>query len=148
MPPERWLEFHDSKLRGIRRVPGGVCVELDAYMHRWEGEGETRRGTGWMQPVQIEVGTSETETRSVATPMEIRDGRVVAASLREDDAGTLTIPVVLNEPVTLELETISGETFRATGTRIELTLLGEPRFVENLPDSMDPEERAKALRDR
>lgn len=139
MPLERWLEFHDSKLTGVRSAPDGICVDLDAYVHQWEGVGDTRRGTGWMQPLQIELRGAYAEQASVVVPVGLWRGRVVAASLPDEDSGTLSVPAVLDELVTLELETTSGETLRITGTRMAVTETGERRFVENLRCDMDPD---------
>ena len=121
------------------KFAGTARLELDAYVHQWDGVVAARRGTAWMQPVQLEI-TSPVVAKSLRTiPADLSTGRVVAAGLPEGDDGMLTVPVVLEGTVTLEVETNSGEIFRVTGTRLEVTTLGDARFVEDIPGDMDPE---------
>ena len=51
MSTARWLEFHGSKIIAVHGNPACVCVELDGYIHQWEGSGSSRCGTGWVQRV-------------------------------------------------------------------------------------------------
>lgn len=134
MPKHRWLEFHDSVVLAVDCTPHTARVDIDAYVHQWEGRESARRGTGWMQRLQVEVGEPVVAHLPSGFPCKLTDG---CATPR--DSGGLTLPTTLDGPVVLDLETTSGEHLLVSGRQLRTHDLAEPRFVEELPPDMDPE---------
>jgi hypothetical protein len=137
MSTYRWLEFHDSRVLALHRTPDVARIDLDAYVHQWEGHGSSRRGTGWMQNVRLEVAEPVVAQQLTSFPATLSSGRATS-----DDAGGLSLPTVVNEPVVVDLQATSGERLVVSGKRLEALALAEPRFVEDLPTDMDPQRTA------
>jgi hypothetical protein len=135
-PLERRLEFHDSTLIALHHAGDVARIEVDAYIHQWEGEGAARRGTGWIQRVTFELDRPVME-QIVALPYEIRTGHVRAASLASEDDGMLAVPLSLDEDCVLEFQNTTGEILRISARGLRAQPCGEARFVELLPVDMD-----------
>jgi len=139
MPIDRWLEFHDSKVIAVHCDSARAHLDLDGYIHQWEDVGASRRGTGWIQRVRLELDTP-TVVRLIHTlPASLWDGRALSRGLPQDEEGTLTVPIFVDDSTELELEATSGEKLKISGKRLRASTSGEPRFLEEIPLSMDPE---------
>lgn len=136
---QRWLEFHDSTLIATHEAAEVIRVELDGYIHQWEGAGTSRRGTGWSQRVTLEIEVPIVEARVTTMPCDISDGRVQSELLPPKMDGMLPIPIVLDGHCSLEILSVNAETMRITGRRLRATPSGLPQFVEPLPEDMDPQ---------
>jgi hypothetical protein len=139
---ERWLEFHDSTVLAVQLDSMRAVIDLDGYFHLWEGDGSSRRGSGWTHHVQLELDFPAVEGELTTLPARLSDGRVISKSVSYEE-GMLTVPVSIARAVSLELTTSSGETLRIAAQRFRAQTVGKPRFVEALPNDMDPERNAK-----
>src|SRR6202023_635383 len=71
-----WIEFHDSELIAATQADTEVTVLLDAYVHRWDDDGDRRKGTGWVQRVRVIVGKGVGNLPVITAPARIADGRI------------------------------------------------------------------------
>lgn len=134
---ERWLEFHDSRLIASVTSRERTRLELDGYIHQWDGVGSSRRGTGWIQRVTLDVDEAVVDGTFPPLPCELWTGRVIA-EFPENEDGTLLLPIAIRVATVLELTTMSGATVRVSGTGFSAAASGEARFVEEIPSDMDP----------
>src|SRR5947208_1965356 len=95
MPLTRWLEFHDSQIIAVHGNPDRVCVDLDGYIHQWEGAGVSRRGTGWSQRVRIEIDFPDVDQGIAVLPAALHTGTVVLDPELEAEEGGLRVPITL-----------------------------------------------------
>jgi hypothetical protein len=142
MPRDHWLEFHDSTMLAVQADSMRASIELDGYIHRWEGSGPSRRGSGWTQGICLELDFPIIEGKLATLPVRLSYGRAVSKSLPARDEGTLTVPVSINRSTVLELKTASGERLKILGKRFRARATGKARYVERLPKDMDPERSA------
>jgi hypothetical protein len=99
-----WLEFHDSTLRSLTQTNAAVHIVLDAYVHRWETDGQTWRGTGWEQPVRITVSKMDGRLAAPVLPAELAAGRLLVGAAIYDNL--VRLPLDAAEPFNLRLELV------------------------------------------
>lgn len=139
MPPDRRLEFHDSKILAVRGDSECIRVELDGCIHQWEGSGASRRGTGWIQRVEIAIDFPDVDQGISSLPTALSDGSMISEALVGDGNGGVHLPLLVEGMTQLELVTTSGQKLRITGERVQADASGEARFVEEIPADMDPQ---------
>ncbi len=132
----RWLEFHDSTLRSITQTDVSVHIVLDGYVHRWEVNDGTWRGTGWEQSVRIIIRNVDGRLAAPTLPVEIADGWLSVGEAVYDNL--VRIPVTASEPINLRLEFDGQETLDVAGGGVRIEPVGEPRFIEDLPADLRP----------
>jgi len=141
VPEERatvreWLELHDSVLRAPDRSGDGAEVQVEGYVHRWETRAGVRFGLGLIRPV---VFRSSRVDRVVASPtedVEIADGSLTYSGRVLQNL----IPLPFDAPgdALLSLLLCDGTTFEAAVTGCSLSASADGRFVEILPEDLDP----------
>jgi len=117
------IELHDSRLSTIAVESGIAIVRLrPAYIHR--------DGKGWSQDADIIIRESMIEATQPTFPATIADG-----SLRTRQCpyhNLLYLPLAAAGPVSLELELSSGSVIAVRGNSVEVVLLGESAFLEDV----------------
>jgi hypothetical protein len=129
------VEFHDSTLSAISQEGTSVRVSLDAYVHRWNLVEGVWKGTGWMQPVQIIVG-SGASAMMAEVPVDLDGGEVRTVDRTHDNL--VPLPFTSSGPVSLRLELVTGEVLKIDGRNITIDPAGNARYVEDLPDDFRP----------
>jgi hypothetical protein len=116
------IELHDSRVSAIAFEGGIAIAQLrPAYIHR--------DGKGWSQDADIIIRESSVG-QLPEFPATIADG-----SLRTEQCpyhNLLYLPLAAAGPVSLELELFSGSVIKVHGNSVEVVLLGEPVFVEEV----------------
>lgn len=131
-----WIEFHDSTLVALNRAGADVEILLEAYVHRWETNGKTWQGTGWMQPVRITVSKVVGESVTLGLPIGVSQGRLQLGAVNHDNV--LQLPLTASEPTNLRLQLVSAEVLEFAGRAIRVEAAGEARYVEDLPPDLWP----------
>lgn len=116
------IELHDSRVSTIAFEGGIATARLrPAYIHR--------DGKGWSQDADIIIRESRVG-QLPEFPAIIADG-----SLRTGQGpyhNLLYLPLAAAGPVSLELELSSGSVIHVHGNSVEVVLLGEPVFLEDV----------------
>ena len=127
------LEFHDSTVTGFSKDGTDAWLGLDGYVHHWELTDHHWRGTGWIRPVQIFIAEAATDG-TPKVPVNVSHGEIVPA----DPGRLLPLPFFVNGAVSLRLDLVSGEILNVEGRDLLITVRGDGRFVEDLPDEFKP----------
>ncbi|NUP09149.1 MAG: hypothetical protein HOW73_24120 [Polyangiaceae bacterium] len=107
------------------------------YVHRWELVGESWRGTGWTEPLELVLSRPATFP-ALPCDSRITDGAVDTGSLRYENL--LPLPFVCTGDVVLHLQLGATEyAVPCDGLEIRAAQNGEPRFIEDLPESLRPD---------
>jgi hypothetical protein len=98
------------------------------------------RGTGWVQAVRITVSTFEGDLPSPLLPGEIAGGWLRVGGATYDNV--VQLPFDATQPFHLRFEVVGREVLDVdlVGDGIRFETMGEPRFIEDLPDDMLPTE--------
>jgi hypothetical protein len=119
------LEFHDSQLE---RVEESGTQVLRAYIHRSQGNPGVDPGSGWSQSALLRFTRATIQNGFSMYPAELVEGTLVTP------AGVIknvvAVPAFLRGPVRLELPSATGERMVVEAADVELTLVGEPRYIE------------------
>ena len=92
----------------------------------------------WMQPVRVLI--SEVGGRSVVTilPVDISDGHLAVATIIHDDL--VRLPFNASGGVRLWLQLTNADVVEFSGRAVQIDVVGEARFVEDLPADLRPRE--------
>lgn len=126
------IEFHDS-------VPGRVVVSGQqarllfepAYIHRSTGEPGLDAGTGWLADVEMVILGSAGGPSSLVLPVDVWDGTLCAGN--REFQNVVPLPFEGHGEVRLALELNNGAVVEITGESVQLRVVGEYRFVEDVP---------------
>jgi hypothetical protein len=130
-----WLEFHDSTIAAVNHTSRNVEIVLNAYVHRWDAEGDSWTGTGWMQPVRILIGDVDGSIAPVL-PIGISDGRLAVGTITHD--GLVRLPLKTSDATRLWLQLTNADVVEFIGRAVQIDVFGEARFVEDLPADLRP----------
>lgn len=131
----RWIEFHDSTVEEVRAEPTEVAVRLRAYVHDWTLVGGQWRGSGWSQLVVLRLRGAAI-CREPAVPVGISSGTARVGATTHDNL--IPVPLASAEHTKLWLELVTAETLEIEGDGLDIEVIGEVRFVEDLPDELKP----------
>ena len=127
----RVIEIHDSELKTVTVSNGKIVLELSpAYIHQSEGRPGTDAGTGWLQDAVIRIRGEEIFGSISELPCDLWDGNLMLPG------EFLTILFQFRWTcgnIELQFTSISGESVQIRGDRITLELLGEPKYIEDVP---------------
>jgi len=126
------LEFHDSTVTGFATDGADVRISLDGYLLQWELIENEWKGTGWIRPVQIFIAQASSDS-APTLPIHISTGEIVP-----NDPGLFPLPFFVSGAVRLRLQLVSGEILNIGGRDLLITVRGDGRFVEDLPDEFRP----------
>ncbi len=128
----REIEIHDSELKTVTVSDGNIVLELSpAYIHMSDGRPGIDAGTGWIQNAVIRVCGEGILGSISELPCDLWDGYLKINGEFFDNL----IPIPLDSAGNIELQftSISGESVRVRGDCITLELLGEPKYIEDVP---------------
>ena len=128
----RNIEIHDSELKTVTVTDGNIVLELSpAYIHMSDGRPGIDAGTGWLQNAVIRVRGGELVGSINELPCTLWDGHLTVS----DESFDNLVPIPLDSAGDIELQftSISGESLQVRGEGITLELLGEPRYIEDVP---------------
>ena len=131
----RWIDFHDSTIEAVCAEVQHIGIRLRAYMHDWTLVGERWHGSGWSQPLVVRLRNAASGTVPVV-PVGISSGWArVGATTHENG---MPVPFRATERTKLSFRLVTAEILEIEGDGIDIEIVGEPRFVENLPDELRP----------
>ena len=130
-----WIEFHDSTLKAVTQVEDGIEMGLDAYVHCWSQADGVWLGAGWIKPVKIVMANAQT-LPSVRLPADIFDGFLTMSGGRLDNL--VPLPFDVSGQIELSLNLARAQVIHIVGSAIGLEVIGEGRYVEDLPADMKP----------
>jgi hypothetical protein len=131
-----WIEFHDSELIAATQADTEVTVLLDAYVHRWDDDGDRRKGTGWVQRVRVIVGKGVGNLPVITAPARIADGRIAIGQVVHRNL--VRMPIQSEGAVSVRIQLATGEIVEISGQPIRSESIGEGRQVEELPADLWP----------
>ena len=129
------IEFHDSTLSTVTHEGESVLIGLDAYVHRWARVDGAWKGTGWVQPVQINVVGAATVTVP-NLPVALHGGRVAVGRVMHENF--VPLPFASAGPVSLRLDLVTGVSLEVSGRQVAIDTMGNGRHIEDLPDDFRP----------
>jgi hypothetical protein len=123
------MEIHDSLLQKVTHAGTTMTFQFEAYIHESNGEPGVNEGTGWIQPLAVELSNAYVEGTIPHLPCNLSDGYVELAGRRLENV----IPMPLDGTGTVEirLESKGEESLLVRGDSVKLTILGEARFIED-----------------
>jgi hypothetical protein len=135
-PAPSWIEFHDSQLLAVNVIDSGVELQLAAYVHAWETNGDVRRGTGWVQPVRIRLIDARSPAIAEGLPLFLDGGEIMAGEQSHREC--VPLPFIATQPAVLRLEFTAGHMIEVTAAKLEISATGPARYVEDLPAALWP----------
>jgi len=127
--PNFAIEFHDSKLLEMVCCSPGVLLALDAYVHSSTGTPGVDSGIGLIWRAELRLSDARTNG-SVSENARIMDGTVHTPQRAYENM--IGAPLKVSGPVRIELSG-HGWSLDIEGTELEIDLVGEGRFVEDVP---------------
>ena len=116
------IELHDSRVASAVVHGGALVISFEpAYVHR--------DGKGWNQNARLVLSNATVEPLEIDLPAILDDGEM--DTCLGPYHNLLTLPLRSPGPASLTFEFMSGAVLRATGDGVELTLIGDPIFVED-----------------
>jgi hypothetical protein len=123
------IELHDSKLLSVSETASGVCITIDAYIHR-EPMQIGGPGTGWQQEVEFRFDNGVVLELSRDLPWTILDGGLFAA-VRHDNL--IPLPCEIDGDVRWEATGCNERCVKVRGTHLLIVPIGTARYVEETP---------------
>jgi hypothetical protein len=126
------IEIHDSRVAEINECDGTVIVHFQpAYLHKSEGRPAFDSGTGWVQEARLIFSEASITGDFPEWPCDIMDGEIIVGDDRHDNL--IPVPLEVAKRTELRLICDSVHTVRVVGRTVRLELVGEPRYVEEVP---------------
>lgn len=133
-----FIEFHDSNLSACYIHDNVLLIELGpAYIHKWEVINGKWLGTGCAQNAIIRINNASILKKMPVNPSKISGGMVTFGSTTFDNL--ISVPLNINNPSRLILHLVSGDTLDISGSSLGITLEGDSKFIENLPEEWAPQ---------
>lgn len=124
------LELHDSTLSEVRREDSGVAIILGkAIVHHSDGVPGIDDGTCWLQRIDIHLENAVIQKTPSDIPNEIDDGHFTINGRRFNNM--IASSMVAEGTVEVSLITFYGHELLVTGTKIAITEIGKPEFLQN-----------------
>lgn len=122
------IEIHDSVLTSVEAQGKHVKISIEAYIHKSTGTPGIDPGTGWVQNVVLKIQEGIIEEHIETLPCDLYDGTLQI----EGNVMNNMIPLPLDRQgsLTLTLVAQSNERIIVRGTRISISMLGEPKYIE------------------
>ena len=131
-PLNEEIEIHDSVLGSIEIADDNVTLNLTpAYIHKSSGQPRVDSGSGWTQDVAVVIENGVVEMNIPSLPCDLIDGTLTLGSQEWSNA----IPLPLQSQGSVRLERIGmwGGEMSVSGNRITVILLGQPKYIEEVP---------------
>lgn len=126
------MEFHDSEVERITQEGDNIRVSfVEVYIHKSEGQPGIDPGTGWVQKAEMLLENASIEGRAPDLPRWLDGGSISVDGKTYDNM--VLFPSGLRGDVLLVLDFVSGEKVEISAKGISLSLIGEPKYVEEFP---------------
>jgi hypothetical protein len=125
----RAIEIHDSNLDAISIRDGAAVLHFPCvYIHESMGTPGVDAGSVWIQQGLLRISDAAVTRSFSKFPADLSDGYIKLgdAVLRNE----IPIPLSQKGNVELRLDSVNDQVILITGSRIELELIGEPKYVE------------------
>ncbi len=122
------VELHDSEVVAIETRGGRVTITLAGYVHRSSGRPGVDPGSGWSQDVVLSFSGGTVQDRPTLLPVYLSDGSLTTGGGVLENV--IAVPSVHQGPVHMELICVDDQRIVVTGDSIELSLVGEPTYVD------------------
>lgn len=122
------IELHDSKQLSVAETATGVCVTIDAYIHR-SPEQPGGPGTGWRQEVEIQIGDGVVEQFSCDLQWFLDGG--ISGAVSHDNL--IPLPCAIDGNVYFEASGCNEQIVKVHGSHLRIVRMGTPRYVEQTP---------------
>ncbi len=133
----RALEFHDSTLASIKIQGEDVLLRFaPAYVHESKGMPGIDRGIGLAQEVEVCIQSGTITTSIPKMPIDVTDGILVFRG--KDQRALISVPLLLQGPIRLELMTRCGHSVSIEGIGIKTIAIGPSKRVEHFAGVVDP----------
>lgn len=134
------IELHDSMVAvEIRRFD--VLLRFSpAYVHHWEESARGWRGEGRTQEAELVIGAAAVVGRPGAAVLELTGGSLKVGD--REYGNLIPAPFDADAPIHCRLDIMNAEPLVVNGQSVRVRLVGEPRFVEELPNEWAPGPRA------
>jgi len=122
------IEWHDSEITAISRLPNALVLDIRAVVHRSQGNPGTDPGTVWVQPAAVILDNCRLTGPPPALPGNIAAGQVWSDY---DYNSMIRCPFTSNAEASLDLTLSSGERLWLDADQLTITFTGEPEFLED-----------------
>ena len=129
--PNRSIELHDTMVAAVIDVGTQIVVFLRAYIHQSEGRPGWDAGSGWVQAAALTFSNGVVDGTIPDLPANIWNGDLKVEE--EVLSNCVPVPVIFKGAVSLKLSLDAPAEIVVRGTRVEITLIGEPVYVEEFP---------------
>jgi hypothetical protein len=130
----RSVELHDSTIAAVEMHGTDAVVRFaPAYVHRSAGSPGVDPGSGWLQDLDLIVCEATIVSRPSNLPCDISDGSLAVGEVLWDNS--IPLPIAGAGPVSLSAVTTAGASLLIQGSRAEVVLRGEARYLEKFPGS-------------
>ena len=128
--PNRAIEFHDSRFDGVEREGADLALRFSAgYIHQSEGKPGVDAGSSWVQGLRLLISDASLSGEILGLPCDLWDGSV---SL-DDQPFDNCVPIPLDYRGRVEVNLEQDGKLTVIGTRLQVELLGQPKYVEEFP---------------
>ncbi len=131
------IEFHDSNVSAFDIQNKSLFIELrPAYVHKWEMVKGKWIGTGNVQNARIRIDNISVPQKHPQIPLQISDGVITSESTTFNNL--VPVPFNVTGPIRMVLNFSDGTALEVFGGAFSIELLGDSKFVENLPQEWAP----------
>jgi hypothetical protein len=123
------IEWHDTDLIAITRMPTSLVIDLRAIVHRSHGSPGTDPGTVWLQPAAVILSNAQSMGDTSASPGTIAYGEI--ATTQDTYESMIRCPFTSNGEACLDLMLLSGDWLRFDADQLTITFTGEPEFLDD-----------------
>jgi hypothetical protein len=126
----RAIEFHDSTFNGVEQEGADLALRFSAaYIHQSEGKPGIDAGSGWVQELRLLISDASLSGEILGLPCNLSDGSISLDDKRFDNC----VPIPLDYRGRVEVNLEQDGILTVTGTRLRVELLGQPKYVEEVP---------------
>ena len=128
--PNRAMEFHDSTFDCVEGEGAHLALRFSAaYINQSEGKPGVDPGSGWVQELRLHISDASLSGEILDLPCDLWDGSVSLDGQRFDNC----VPIPLDYRGRVEVNLERHGKLTVVGTRLQVGLLGQPKYVEDFP---------------
>jgi hypothetical protein len=126
------IEIHDSVIDALSETSSMVVLHFSAvYIHKSPGIPGVDAGTGWVQKAKLTIADAVIKSTFTSYPADLLYGYL---RLGDDTLeNEIPIPLKFKGVIELRLETWNDQVILISGSGVELELIGEAEYVEEVP---------------
>jgi hypothetical protein len=139
-----FFEIHDSQLKELTWSGNRLSLKLHAVRDEWAGEVGVGIGKTYYQDIELLIQDAKMELDPPNLPLWLLDGAYRAtaqiANAQDIEEDCIPVSLVRADGIELRLEGMNEDTheyitIKARGESMSLAILGEPEFLQDLPES-------------